>query len=122
MNVEPFSLRHQSPTQRLQQLMQIFTEVLVPSMPMMQGQGMTFDMRRFLKLVSKYSNTPEVMDLIVNSLDPASPENTPVNPAQIRQSPHTTRTNVRVNRSQPTMESQEADLQRMLANAGASVN
>lgn len=94
-------MQHQSPGQRLQTINQIVQGILVPAMPLLQQQGMELNMPALLDLYSKYSNLPELRDLVtqVNQGPPGPEGDSPGSDRnRPRQSPVTTRENVRVNR------------------------
>ncbi len=98
--VEPYSMTYQSPGQRLQTLMTWFTQVAMPSIPLYAEQGVAPDMIEFTRLFAKYSNTPEILDVM--QLQGASDEGQrgPVEPGQEMPKPaQTTRTYERVNRA-----------------------
>jgi len=65
MEIEPYSMQHMSPSERLQNINQIVTGIIMPSMPMLQQQGLDVDMGKLLGLYSRYSNLPELNDIIV---------------------------------------------------------
>ena len=101
VEIEAYSMQHQSPGQRLQTINQIVQGILVPAMPLLQQQGMELNMPALLDLYSKYSNLPELRDLVtqVNQGPPGPEGGSPGSDRnRPRQSPVTTRENVRVNR------------------------
>lgn len=63
-DLQPYSLQSKGPSQRLQGIMQLFTQVLLPLAPQMQGMGMTLDLRKFVDLISKYGDFPELESLV----------------------------------------------------------
>lgn len=92
-SVVPHSMEEQSPRDRLRLLMQIYQQVIVPMMPSMAQQGISLDIEKWLRLISKYAALPELADILtfVNAGEEGGAM------GEARQSPSTTRTNVRVN-------------------------
>lgn len=62
----PHSLQGKSPQQRLGTIMQLGTQVFLPMAPMMQQWGMQFNLKRFVELIAKYSDLPEIAELIAS--------------------------------------------------------
>lgn len=122
LDIEPYSMQHTSPGTRLNTLLNVFQTVIVPSLPMLQQQGGSLNMQELLALISEYTNIPELRDIVqfqglmeedqIAMAGNATPE--------LRQSPSTTRTNVRVNRPGATASGKdEALIQRLLGGAGS---
>jgi hypothetical protein len=110
IDIEPYSMTSQSPSEKGSALTNLMMQVIVPLAPMMQQAGIIPNIENFLKLVAKYGNMPEVTDLVTfaeGEMNPQSGPTVPRNPAQ------TTRTNVRVNRSAGTMAGSEAVLSQL---------
>jgi hypothetical protein len=62
--VEPYSLQAKGPQQRLNSILQIVTQVLLPLSPQMGEWGMQINLKKFVELVAKYGDMPELNDLI----------------------------------------------------------
>ena len=102
VQIEAYSMQHQSPGERLQTINQIVQGIVVPAMPLLQQQGMELNMTALMDIYSKYANLPELKDIVQQQAkapmesmggdSPGSDRNRP------RQSPVTSRENVRVNR------------------------
>jgi len=69
IDIEPYSMQFVSPQERLAKLNQIMTGVVLPSLPMMQAQGLGVDYKALLELFSRYSDLPELKDIIVGLED-----------------------------------------------------
>ena len=67
-DIQPYSLQHKGPAQRLQTIMQLMTTVFLPLAPQMELWGVSFNMQKFVELVSKYADLPELGDLIGTEL------------------------------------------------------
>lgn len=88
--VEPYSLAYKSPQERAQTLNQ-FVQMLLPMMPMLQQQGMSFDFQRFLEIQAELLDAPRLLELF----KPGEPTGEPGTPNQATQSPVTQRTQIR---------------------------
>jgi len=95
LEIEPYSMQYLSPNQRLQSINQIVQGVILPALPLMEKQGMGIDMEALLSIYAKYSNLPELNDIVVTAAEQAPPPEDP------RQSPVTMRQNERINRAGP---------------------
>ena len=58
-------MQHMSPGERLQNINQIVTGIVMPSMPLLQQQGLGIDMGKLMEMYARYSNLPELNELIV---------------------------------------------------------
>ena len=72
VDIEPYSMQFVSPQERLAKLNQIIGQVVLPSLPMMQEQGLGIDYKELLSTFSRYSDLPELKDIIVG-LDDVPP-------------------------------------------------
>ena len=70
LQVEPYSLRPQSPSERITALNGVIGQVILPLMPIMAQQGLTVDMNALVRTLSQYMDLPELLDVIV----PADPK------------------------------------------------
>ena len=100
VEIEAYSMQHQSPGERLQTINQIVQGIVVPAMPLLQQQGMQLNMAALMDLYSKYANLPELKDLVqqVHQGPPEGMDSPGSDRNRPRQAPVTTRENVRVNR------------------------
>ena len=114
--LQAYSLQSRTPGDKLELIMQLFQQVLVPSMPLMQQQGLAVNFPGFFRLVAQYAHLPEVEQLILANQPIVAPEG-PVNPRNVRPGA-TTRTNVRVNRSSGTPRGRNAAMAQTLLGAG----
>lgn len=99
--VEPYTLATKTPSQRMMMLRQMINETVLPMMPMMQAQGQSIDMEKFLKKVAEYADLPELANIIIYSEGEAEPAAGAGEDASTK-SPVTTRNYVRENRSTAT--------------------
>ncbi|MBN1457706.1 MAG: hypothetical protein JW912_07635 [Sedimentisphaerales bacterium] len=64
LDIEPYSMQHQSPQMKLQTLTQVFGQFIVPFAPMMAEQGIGVNFESLLKMISKYANVTELNDIL----------------------------------------------------------
>lgn len=64
MDVEPYSLRSRGPGERLQTLMQIVTQILLPMQPFMQQRGGSLDIEELLRVIARYGDMDELPDIV----------------------------------------------------------
>lgn len=73
---EPYVLRSTTPTERIHQLNQVMSQVIMPGMELFAQQGVQVDMRKYLKSIAKYSNLEELNDILLpveEGRDPVEP-------------------------------------------------
>lgn len=99
ITVDPYSLQHNSPGEKLAFIQQVVQQTMIPLMPILQQQGIGINIARYLELVAEYGNSPDLTEIITN-LAEADPmeggEEGPGKPAQ------TSRTYNRINASEQT--------------------
>jgi hypothetical protein len=66
-DIQPYSLQSKGPQQRLGTIMQLATQFLLPMSPQMQAWGMQFNIQKFVELISKYGDLPELNELVTSS-------------------------------------------------------
>ena len=64
IEIEPYSMQHQSPQMKLQTLTQVFGQFVVPFAPMLAEQGIGINFESLLKTISKYANVTELNDIL----------------------------------------------------------
>lgn len=64
MDVEPYSLRSRGPGERLQTLMQVVTQVLMPMQPFMQQKGGGINVEELLRVIARYGDMDELPDIV----------------------------------------------------------
>jgi hypothetical protein len=78
VQMEPYSMQHQSPESKIQGIRTIILEMVQPLLPMMEQQGVTLNVEKLFKTLSKLSNIPELDDILeYASPDIAQPVGTP---------------------------------------------
>jgi hypothetical protein len=104
--VDPYSLQHSTPQEKLAKIMQLVTQVIIPMQPLLQQQGVFFDVNAFLEHVAKYNNLPDLND-IVSIAEPLQTQGQPgQSQAEMGQTkpPSTNRTYTRENVSSRTQQ------------------
>lgn len=110
IEVDPYSLAHQTPQTRMTAINQVVTQIVLPMMQLMVQQGVGFDIHAYLDKVSKYMDMPDLTD-IVTLADVPTPE-TQTGPAG-RAAPgpaQTERTYTRLNAPSQTREASDRNL------------
>lgn len=62
--IQPYSLQAKGPQERLSALMTIATTLLIPLSPQLAEMGLPFNWKRFLELIAKYGDLPEIAELV----------------------------------------------------------
>lgn len=112
VKIDPYSLRHQTPEQRAQALVQLVTQIVMPMAQIAQQQGVALDMHALLGKLGKYMDMPDLAEILTIQEPPAQEPTgggeEPGMPAQ------TKRTYERVNRGQETGPTKSTQLQQAL--------
>lgn len=113
IDVVPYSLQMQTPAQKLA-IIDNTVERLTPFLPLMQEQGVSLNLQRYLELRADYSHVPELREVFeVGPPAPPQPQSD-----QPRMQPNTNRTYTRVNKSAQTEPgTRMMDAQKALAGA-----
>lgn len=61
---DPYSLQHQTPQMRLQALDHTVMNIIIPMVPLMQQQGLGFDISAYLQMRAQYGDMPDLPDLV----------------------------------------------------------
>ncbi len=73
IDIDIYSLQDNSPSTKLQKLQMILTQYIIPMMPLIERAGGTLDAQRLLEIVARYSDTPEVAEIVVFADRPMEP-------------------------------------------------
>ena len=114
LDIAPYSMQDRSPAERVQTMMQVMSEVVLPMSPMLAQYGMQPDLEKFMHYLSKYSNTPELDDILGLMTDEDKKMAMEMSQGETRQSPVTTRNYVRENRSGATQKGKDDVMSRIL--------
>ena len=114
LDIAPYSMQDRSPAERVQTMMQVMSEVVLPMSPMLAQYGMQPDLEKFMHYLSKYSNTPELDDILGLMTDEDKKMAMEMSQGETKQSPVTTRNYVRENRSGATQKGKDDVMSRIL--------
>ena len=64
VDVKPYSMSFQSPGERLSVINQIVQGVVLPSLPLLEAQGMQFNINKLMELYARYADLPELMEIV----------------------------------------------------------
>lgn len=117
IEIEPYSMQSETPARRLGKVMDVVNGILAPFAPYMAEQGMTPNFEGILRAVARYSNLPEIEELVVFA-QPHSPAPGPVGGQASPRPPITTRRYERINRSGNTRAGRDAAMMQALAGGG----
>ena len=96
IDIDPYSVSHMTPGERLQQISGLMQQFFLPMMPFIQQQGGSINTMEMIEMVARYSNNPELMKLIVFADQPSESEFTkPIEPGEGAKSQ--TKVNIRKN-------------------------
>lgn len=70
--IDPYSLQHQTPQMRQAALDAVFQQI-VPLMPLLQQQGISIDLSKFLELRAKFMDMPDLASILTIRQPPAPP-------------------------------------------------
>lgn len=76
VRVDPFSLTHQSPQEKLAFIQGQLTNVFLPILQLLQQQGVMFDAQKWAEIAGKYGGNPELLKVLKIG-DPIQPEANP---------------------------------------------
>lgn len=92
LRVEPYSMKPQSPSQRLNTTFQIIQQVVVPFAQQLQMQGVDVDVEALVQMAAKYADLPELLDIFKKSGFPLTlPGVQPGNGGNLQKPTNTTR-------------------------------
>ena len=115
ISLAPYSLQDTSPSQRLNTIGRIFGTFIQPNMQALMANGVQVNWPKFLRRIAKYANVQADMDDILMMAGEPGGEG---GGDPMRQSPNTTRTNVRVNRPGATSPGKRQILMQHLLGGG----
>jgi len=88
LSVDPYSLRHQTPEQKTQELTDLVTKVVIPmlGLPQVMAQGVSVDMGALVEKLARLRNQPDLKEIVtIQSAIPqggAGPQEGPGMPAE----------------------------------------
>ncbi len=124
IRVDPYSMQHSTPQSRMAGIMQIVQQIVMPMMPLLQQQGVAFDINSFLEKVAQYMDQPDLAE-ILTIMEPPTQEAGTVQPTQSMKPAQTERTYTRNNVSERTRQGNDMTMAAALMGSdigGASKN
>lgn len=115
--VDPYSLQHSTPSQKLSSLMQVVQQVVLPMQPALQQAGVAFDIVKLLTIMGEWMNLPELADIVTIQQPPAQPEG-PGEPEQPGMPASTSREYVRRSLGGDTADTRQKELANMTSPEG----
>lgn len=73
IGVDPYSMQRQTPQQRMGLLNQVVQQTLMPLLSLLQQQGITFDVNKYLQKIARYQDMPDLAEIITIA-EPPAPE------------------------------------------------
>jgi hypothetical protein len=114
IEIEPYSMQHQSPQMKLQTLTQVFGQFIVPFAPMLAEQGIGINFESLLKTISKYANVTELNDILEYTQSSGSNDRPMVGSPPVKMGATTKHISERVNRPGATRHGKDAALSQIL--------
>ena len=116
-DIDPFSMKSQTPQERMNAIMQLTTQLILPALPFLPQAGLMFDWNEFFDTISRYGSLPELKHLLKSLPDMGMgmmPQQGGMGGEGPGKSPVTTRNYTRTNRPGATKQGQEAAMAQML--------
>lgn len=113
IQIEPYSMQHQSPQMKLQALVQVFQQFIAPFAPMMAEQGIGINFEALLHTIGKYANVSELNEILEFSQPSGMYERSMVGQPPVKW-PTTRHISERVNRPGATRSGKDAALMQTL--------
>ena len=118
VQIDPYSMQHQTPQGRAAQLNQVVQQVITPLMPVLMQQGVMFDVNAFLAKLAKLMDMPDLQEIITIMPPPVTEGGgageAPGMPAQ------TERTYTRRSTGGDTPQGRENEMMNMMSEGAAS--
>jgi hypothetical protein len=119
LRLQPYSMQGRTPAERLGMILQSIERIYMPLAPVLAEQGVVLDAHKTFEIIAKYGQIPEINEILIRAQPTAKQER---GPQDTRQAPNTTRTNVRVNRSQANRKGQDSTVINALLGAAKQPN
>jgi hypothetical protein len=122
IQVDPYSIQHQSPQERLQFLNQVVAQV-TPLMQLLQQQGVALDAQFWMKKMAEYGNSPDLSQLFRIQTPPSDAQTPSGGMGATGPKPaETTRNYVRRSIGNDTQANRNSDLMNALTKAAPNGN
>ncbi len=111
-DIQAFSMQRQTPESKVAALMQVYERIIVPQAPILAQQGIFVNFEAFLKLIGRYTNLPELDDILIYA-EPQIPQDGPH--GQTSRPINTTHKSIREGRPGATSQGNDRVLQQLMA-------
>jgi len=71
IQVDPYSLQHSTPQERMQALNQVVQQIVIPMMQLLMQQGIAFDIHAWLRKIGQYMDMPDLAEIVTIQEPPA---------------------------------------------------
>lgn len=114
IRIEPYSWQRRGPQEKLAAMMQVWQTIIIPILPMVQGQGIIPNVEGLLKMAAKYLDMQELGDMV--TFTGGEPEQQPRSAAAGGRVPGGTRHTISERRSAPysTRGAQDNEMMQMM--------
>lgn len=112
-DIDVFSMQHQTPSSKLQSLMTVMQQIILPLLPMMEAQGQSLDTMALMEIVSRFGHMPELEDLIAFQSESVRPQASALGDSAVK-SPTSNRTYTRKNVPGDSRQSRDREMTNML--------
>lgn len=116
-DIDVYSMMDQTPQSRVQSVIQVITQLVIPMYPAMQQSGITVNFPAFLRMVAQYLNIPELNNILVFADQGQTPDEAVGDPPR-KLDMATTRRYERVNRPAATKDGFEQAMMSFLMGKG----
>lgn len=119
IDIDAYSMQHQTPASKLQSMTRFFQEYLMPFAAQMQAQGISINFQELVAVVSRLGNLPELDGLLTFAGAPPQQAGMPgqPQPGDAGMPANTNRTYTRINRAGATRQGKEGVLAQLLMGA-----
>jgi hypothetical protein len=121
IEVKPYSMTFQSPSERLSIINQVVQGIILPAMPLVREQGMVFDLAKLLETYARYADLPELMEIVHpaqplpgDTAPPVLPPDAPASEREQGPGPPTHTVNERISRPGATRRGAEQTMVQQL--------
>ncbi len=120
VRIDPYSLQHITPQNRIMVIDDVVKNFVIPLLPMFSQPGIGDLLNTYIRLKAKYTNCPDLIDLIEKLTGVQGPAETAANPTQPGQPAGEQETiHTRVSRPGMTDQAQQQVLQQLMAGGEA---
>lgn len=121
IQVDPYSMQHQTPQTRAQALTQLVQTIIMPMQQLLQQAGVAFDVNAYLAKMAKYMDQPDLQDLLTMRTPPDTGGGAPEGDAGAPgKPPETKRTYERRSVGQDTMANRQSEFANALSGSQAN--